>query len=474
MEFEKKALDMYGEVIINKSLVQKAGFSARSIPTYVGEWILFNFIEDGILTNESRVKVSNFIDRFLPQKGEKEEVKNRLINMEPVKLLDDYSVSINLQSGTRYLRIPFLDINDAIVSQKIIEDNNLLLGSGVWGVGELFYVPPENEKDKGSVLMRNFKPFQIGAVDIDYFIECRKHFGLDEWLDLIISSMGFNPTIYSLEQKFVLITRIVAFVEPRINLIELAPKGTGKSFVYDNFSRYARVVRGGKITPAVMFFHHVRNTPGLISKYDTVVLDEIQSIQTDSELSAGLKTYLESGKFSRGDTEATSEAGFVMLGNIPLDKNRNPLNLDKGLLKDFPNFLQETAFLDRLHGIIPGWYMPRVTSETPSQMMGFKGDFLSEVLHVLRGRSDFSDYVAGNMKLKNCKDLRDTKAIQRLATGFLKILFPDISLTKKEFLEYCLKPAIELRQRVRDELHKMDPEYKKIKIGYEEDYYNND
>jgi ATP-dependent Lon protease len=470
--FEEKALDVYGEVVINKNLVHKAGFTARSIPTYVGEWILFNFLDDGNLTEAARHQISNFINKFLPQKGQKEEVKNMLLNLEQVKLLDDYSVTINLKNGTRYLRIPFLDLNDAIVPQQIVEENKLLLGSGVWGVGELMYVPPENNKEKGAVMMRTFKPFQIGTIDLDYFIECREAFSLDEWVDLIVSSMGFNPTIYDLQQKMVLITRILPFAEPRINLIELAPKGTGKSFVYDNFSRYVRVVRGGKITPAVMFFHQTKNTPGLIARYDVVVLDEIQSIETDSELAAGLKTYLESGKFSRGNTEATSEAGFVMLGNIPLDENRQPLNSDKGLLNDIPNFLQETAFVDRIHGIIPGWYMPRVSNETPSNMLGFKGDFLSEVLNTLRGKAEYSDFVGTKMYLKNCKDLRDIKAIRRLATGFLKILFPDLKLTGRDFVNYCLTPAVELRQRVRDELHKMDPEYKKIKIEIDEEAIN--
>lgn len=462
--FEQKAVDTYGEVVINKNLVHQAGFTARSIPTYVGEWILYNFLDNGMLTEDSRRRISDFINTFLPQKAQKEQFKNRLLNMESIKLLDDYSVSVNLKTGNRQLRIPFLDINDAMISTQIVEENELLLASGVWGVGDLFYAPPENDNRHGSVILRSFKPFQINTVDIDYFIECRESFSFDEWINLIISSIGFNPSIYTLKQKLILVTRIIPFVEPRVNLIELAPKGTGKSYVYDNFSRYARVVRGGKVTPAVMFFHQTKSTPGLIAKYDVVVLDEIQSIQSDPELAAGLKTYLESGKFSRGNTEATSEAGFVMLGNIALDENRNPLYLEEGILKEIPNFLQETAFIDRLHGIIPGWIMPRVSNDTPSKTLGFKGDFFSEVLHNLRGKVDFSDYVSNYMHLTNCKDLRDYKAIQRLATGYLKILFPDMKLSNKDFVEYCLKPAVELRQSVRDELHKMDPEYKKVRI----------
>jgi len=465
LDFEQKAYDYYGDAVINKSLIQKAGFSSRAIPTYVGEWILYNFLEEGELTDESRQKISAFVGKYLPQKGQKEEVKNRLLNMETVRLLDDYSVAVNLATGKRTLKIPFLDTN-ANVHDDIVEKNRLLLTSGVWGVGELFYIPPTDPREKGQVWMREFKPFQVGSVDKEYFCECRKHFSTSEWIDLMLSSMGFNPTIYSEPQKFVLITRILPMVEPRINLVELAPKGTGKSFVYGNVSRYARVVGGGKVTPAVMFYNLNSNTPGLITKYDVVVLDEIQSIQGDSagELIAGLKIYLESGKFSRGNTEATAEAGFVMLGNITLDENHRPVYQDEGIFKEIPNFLQETAFIDRLHGIIPGWLMPRITKDTPSTYLGFKGDFFSEVLHSLRSDVHYTDYVNYNLRLINCNDLRDRKAIVRLATAYLKILFPDLNLSEEEFNKYCAKPAVELRQRVRDELHKMDKEYQKVNI----------
>ena len=278
--------------------------------------------------------------------------------------------------------------------------------------------------------------------------------------------MGFNPEIYNETQKCVLMTRLLPMVESRVNLIELAPKGTGKSFVYGNVSRYARVVGGGKISPAVLFHNNATNTPGIITRYDAVVLDEAQSIQGDAkgELVAGLKVYLESGKFSRGNTEAVAEAGFVMLANITLDENHRPVYQEKGLFGEIPNFLQETAFVDRLHGIIPGWFMPRVSKETPSQSFGFKGDFFSEVLHDLRGEPQYTDYVNINMKLKNCNDMRDKKAITRLAAAYLKLIFPNLELSREEFNRYCVQPSVELRQRVRDELHKMDREYDEVEI----------
>lgn len=470
LAFEQKALDTLAEVVINKSLIYQAGFGSRAIPTYVGEWIISRYLEDGEFSEDARARIAQFIAKYLPAKGQKDQIKDALLRQESIKLLDDYSVSINLKTGQRLLRIPFLDINDASIGPAIVEANDLLLTSGVWGVGELFYIPPKSsDRKKGEVWMRDLKPFQVGALDLDYYIECRQHFSLDEWRDLLVSSMGFNPQAHSTRQKMILLTRILPLIEPRLNLVELAPKGTGKSFVYDNLSRYGRVIGGGKVTPAVMFFNLATSTPGLVTRYDVIVFDEIQSIAGDSagELIAQLKVFLESGKFSRGNTEATSEAGFVMLGNITLDANHTPIHLEDGIFREIPNFLQETAFIDRLHGILPGWEMPRVSKNTPSNTLGLKGDFFSEVLHRLRGEVRYADYVKLNMHLTGCDDLRDRKAITRLATAYLKLLFPDVKVSEAEFREYCVQPAVELRQRVRDELHKMDAEYAKVSIGVE-------
>jgi len=465
--FEEKALEHFAEVIINKSLIHEAGFGARAIPTYVGEWILSRYVEDGELSSQSRANVAQFITKYLPAKGQKDTIKDTLLRQETVKILDDYSVTVNLRTGQRQLRIPYLDLNDAFIDGYIVDQHMLLLTSGVWGVGELFYLPPDgDERKRGEVWMRNFQPFQIGAIDIDYYIECRQHFTLEEWRDLLISSMGFNPSIYTERQKMLLVTRILPFIESRVNLVELAPKGTGKSFVYDNLSRYARVVSGGKISPAVLFHNQMTNSPGLITRYDAIVFDEVQSIAGDTtgELIAGLKVYLESGKFNRGKTEATAEAGFAMLGNITLDAERKPVYLEESLFKEIPNFLQETAFIDRIHGIIAGWELPRVSKDTPSCSLGFKGDFFAEILHRLRGEVRYADFVKLHMRLEGCNDLRDRKAISRLASAYLKLLFPDLQPSEQEFRIYCVEPAIELRQRVRDELHKLDAEYAPVKI----------
>ena len=476
-EFEKKAKDLFAEITINKGLIHQAGFGSRAIPTYVGEWIIAHYVGDNEeLTEENRSRIAGFIQKFVPAKGEKELIRNLLLEQNEVKFLDNFSILVNLVKGDRYLTIPFLDESNAFVSPQIVEDNEMLLKSGLWGVGTLFYIPPSDENPKGQVWMKEFKPFQLANVDLEYFCDVRKEFATAEWIDLIVSSMGFNYKLYSKRQKVLLITRLLPIVEPRYNLVEPAPKGTGKSFVFDNMSRYV-AVRAGRITASVLFFNDARKTPGLITRYDCVVIDEAQKVKTDTsgELTALLKTYLEAGKFGRGTASAiAAEAGLVLLANIDIDENRKPMNEEIGIFRNFPNFLRETAFIDRFSGLLPGWYLPRITKNTPSKNLGLKGDIFGEILHSLRADVKYRDYVKTNMELPECDDMRDAKAIEAGASGLLKILFPDLNPTEEEFYTYCVNPAVELRQRIRDELCKLDREYepKTIKSKHPDDFQN--
>ena len=476
--FEQKALDVFSEIVINKYLVHEAGFGSRAIPTYVREWIISNYLDGETEISEfSRQKIARFVEMFVPDKGQKEVIKNQLFNQMEVQFLDNYSVYVNLEKGNRYLNIPFLDTTQANVTPQIVQDNEMLLSSGLWGVGSLYYNPRNEDRPVGEVWMREFKPFQLANLDLDYFKECRKSFSTHEWINFLVSSMGFNHDLYTERQKILLICRLLPMVEPRYNLVELAPKGTGKSFVFENMSRYV-AVRSGAITPAVLFFNDARKTAGLITRYDCVVIDEAQKVKSDTsgELTALLKSYLESGRFARGSASAiNAEAGLVMLANIDLDQNKRPLNDEIGLFRVFPNFLRETAFIDRFSGLLPGWDLPRISKGTPSRSIGLKGDIFGEILHSLRSDITYRDYIKTNMELQNCDDMRDSKAIEAGATALLKVLFPDQNPSEEEFYKYCANPALELRQRVRDELCKMDREYLSVSFRskYPDDFQLN-
>jgi ATP-dependent Lon protease len=460
--FEQKALDVFSEIVINKSFVHKAGFGSRAIPTYVREWIISHYLDDSTeLTEMARQKIAGFVQKYVPDKSQKETIKNQLFEQMEVQFLDNYSVYVNLEKGDRYLNIPFLDENAAFAIPQIVQDNEMLLSSGLWGVGKLYYVPKNDDNPRGQIWMREFRPFQLANMDLEYFRECRMSFSTQEWIDFLISSMGFNYKLYSERQKILLVCRLIPMVEPRYNLVELAPKGTGKSFVFENMSRYV-AVRSGAISPAVLFFNDSRKTPGLITRYDSVVIDEAQKVKADTsgELTALLKSYLEAGRFARGSASSiNAEAGLVMLANIDLDQNKRPLNEQVGLFRVFPNFLRETAFIDRFSGLLPGWDLPRISKDTPSKTIGLKGDIFGEILHSLRNDISYRDYVKTNMELQNCDDMRDSKAVEAGVTGLLKILFPDQDPSEEEFYRYCANPALELRQRVRDELCKLDREY---------------
>ncbi|MFC1497176.1 BREX system Lon protease-like protein BrxL [Verrucomicrobiota bacterium] len=466
--YEAKARDYYGEVVINKGLMSKAGFGARSIPVYVGEWIVSQFMDGDLLTDSGREKIINIVSTYLPQKADKNIILNRLKEQEEVKILDDFRVNVNLDNNTHELSIPVLDVNKAMIQKGIIDENPMLLKTGMWGLGTLRYVPPNGEDvKKGQIWMVDFKPFQTPGVDLEYYKDCRKNFSLDEWIDLLVSSCQFNPDVHTLPQKMLLLSRVIALVQPRANVAELAPKGTGKSFVFDNISRYAAVIPGGKLSAPALFYNSGSKQMGLFPRYDVVVVDEVQKIHTDTagEAMAGLKMYLESGRYRRATGDmGTSEAGFVMLGNISIGTDRRPLYETNGIFKELPPALQESAFVDRIHGILEGWFMPRITKNTPSCSLGFKGDFFSEVLHELRGDLQYADYISQNMRLPECEDMRDNKAIARLAEGFVKLLFPDLNMSEDQFTEYCVNPAIRMRQQVRDELAKLDPEFKWVTI----------
>jgi ATP-dependent Lon protease len=468
MSFEQKARDYYGEVVINKGLIGKAGFGARAIPVYVGEWIVSQFMDGDSLTEDGRNEIVNMVSKFMPQKADKNSILNRLMEQEEVRILDDFRVNVNLERHTHDLSIPLLDVTNGMVQKDIIDKNPMLLKTGMWGLGTLRYVPPDGEDvKKGQIWMVDFKPFQTPGVDLDYYRGSRKHFTIDEWIDLLVSSCQFNPDIHRLPQKILLLSRIIPLVEPRANLAELAPKGTGKSFVFDNISRYAAVIPGGKLSAPALFFNSTTKRIGLIPRYDVVVVDEIQKIQTDAsgEAMAGLKMYLESGRYRRATGDlGTSESGFVMLGNITMGINRLPLYESDGIFKELPAALQESAFIDRIHGLIEGWFMPRVSRNTPSRSLGFKGDFFSEVLHELRADLRYADYVSQSLHLPQCDDMRDNKAIARLAEGFLKLLFPDLEPSEEDFITYCVNPAVRMRQQVRDELSKIDQEFKWVTI----------
>ena len=445
----------FSDVCINKSLSQKVSLGERAIPAFVLDWLISRY-SDGKVVDAEKVQI--FLARYLPDKSQKESLLNELVKGQTLKILDHYSVRVDVRNGRRILRIPCLDIFEGRINEEIVDEHPLLLVGNVWGSGTLIRrQDPENVRD-WNVWMVDFKPMQTSYIDLDYFTAQRKHFSLKQWRELLICSMGYAPETYTPEQQQLLLARLVPMVQPRVNIIELAPKGTGKSYIFSQLSRHSWLISGGVVTRAQLFYDMKVKIAGVITRYDAVILDEIQTINftNPGEIVGALKGYLESGEFRVMQYQGTSEASFVLLANIPIKSDGNPR--DTNYFSVLPEFLQESALIDRFHGLIPGWELPRIEKSNLHRGYSLKADYFSEVFHALRTRTEYMDYVMEHTKSDG--DLRDVRSVQRIAAGFLRLLFPDLSLVTKEMFEdYCLKPAKRLRSLIRYQLYILDEEY---------------
>jgi ATP-dependent Lon protease len=333
---DEKIETTFPDVCVNKGLAAKAGLSGRALPAFVSDWLVSRYRTKEGIDSES---ISKFVARHLPDKQQKESLLYDLRNGNKLKILDSYSVSVHQVTGELVLRIPALDTATARVMDQIVDAHPLLLMGNVWGSGTLSWRPKAGTSGKFEIVMTEFRPMQASAIDVEYFIRQRSRYDLEEWIALLVRSMGYADTKYTERQKSLLLTRLLPLVEPRVNLIELAPKGTGKSFIFSQLSRHAWLVSGGVVTRSQLFYDMSRQRAGIISRYDIVILDEIQTIKLadEGEIVGALKGYLESGEFRIMGFHGTSEAGFVILGNIPME---NGVPRDENYFYELPKWLK--------------------------------------------------------------------------------------------------------------------------------------
>lgn len=449
--------ELFADVSVDKRLSRKIGGSDRPVPDFVTDWLVTRYTVDGVL-DESRV--SQFLSRHLPDKKHKEHLLYELKNGGQLKILDAYKVRVDLEHDRIILEIPCLDITNAAIGNQIVEEHPLLLYGNVWGSGTLNRQQRFDERYE--ICMTDFKPMQTSKVDLEYFIRARSRFTLRQWRELLVRSMGYNPEIYNSKAQLHLLTRLCPMVQPRVNLIELAPKGTGKSYIYSRLSRYAWLISGGVVTRAKLFYDMRTKSSGVITRFDAIILDEVQTIKLgdENEIIGALKGYLEQGEFRVMQHKGTADASFIILANIPI-QNAKPRDseLFSGNLPSWLHGVNATALLDRFHGLLPGWELPRISKESLCDGLALKADFLGEVLHDLRSRGEYLQWIRDHSRSSG--DIRDIVSVERIAAAFLKLLFPDLGcVTLHDFEESCLAPARELRQRIRTQLALMDPEYK--------------
>lgn len=439
-------------------------FVGRNLPSFVKDFILKRYtIESG---NVDRGALTSFLNMVIPK--EASSVKDKLGSGNELTLLTRFIIYIDLVKGIRRFAIPDLGIklNEGQIPEYVYSKyQGDLVDGEKWGIIKLCLMPDDDGK-KNHVEMVDFKPFKpYRSVDVSYFREARKSFDVNEWLDVLLSAMEYNSDGFeSIHQKLEFLSRLLIFVEPRLNVIELAPKGTGKSYVFGNLSKYGWLISGGKVTRAKLFYDKQKQQNGIIKNHDFTVFDEIQTIvfQEPAEIQAALKSYLESGKTTIDNNEFSSECGLMLMGNIPLDSNRKPTSLR--YFDSLPINFRESALLDRFHCFIEGWYLPRI-----NKSMIFKGwtvnvEYFSEIMHSLRTENVYSLLFDELVEFERNADMRDFNAVKRIATGYMKLLFPhwtkveDVNL--EEFDMYCLQPAINRRGIVKAQCHNIDPEFK--------------
>ncbi len=446
--WEKLLKENFGAAVVDKPKAIKN--EIQGLPRYVSEYLIGFFCEDEI-TEDGLKETNNYIQEHRIDNREKEKFKNHLRINGNLKIIDKFKVKINLGKNRKkptQMEIPSLGINDAEVIDKILVEHSRLLIDGLWGMGEISY-----DDSEGDIKLVNFKPFQLSDIEIDELKEARKNFDSDQWLNIMISTIGLNFENYTRREKLILLSRIIPMVENNVFMMEFGSPGTGKTYVYENISSYSRVISGSKVSAPQLFYNLTTKQDGLLVQYDVLLFDEIDKIQKsglEDDVQNKLYQYLASGKFDRGGIEKVSECGIMMVGNLPAgyyDKDY--------LLRDLLNPTStHAAFLDRLAGVVPGWEIKSIgnPNKAYTKNYGFAADYFSEIIHKLRKIN--YQYILNRVNLVGAST-RDTDAINKIISGMIKLVYPDGEISDDELRE-IVDLAIEYRQFVINQNYKIN------------------
>jgi len=459
---DKKIKDVFKNEYVYKSAKNYAIFGSKNIPSFIKDWLIKRYSDE--FGNVDIDGIKNFLEKHMPI--DNKSVKKELWEGEDKKILARLLIEPDIKKDILKFAIPDIGIkfNETRIDRYVVKKHKELKNGEIWGVVTLTY---NNTQKENFIELVDFKAFSPYKIDIDYFKDARSEFSFEEWIDLLIRAIEYNPNGFSsLGQKIEFLSRLLVFVEPRINIIELAPKGTGKSYIFGNLSKYGWLISGGNVTRAKLLYDVNKQTPGIMANdYDFVAMDEIQTInlKDEEEIAGGLKSFLESGTFTIANVKLTSNTSFIILGNIPLDENNIPTIWN--YFEPLPEVFKESAFLDRFSGFIKGWSLPRINQSMILEGVSLNVEYFSEVLHSLRDDGIFSFIVDELLEVPSNADTRDVKAVKKLTTAYLKLFFPNIKDVNDVNIEYfkrfCFEEAMKKRAIIREEIYKIDKEFKK-------------
>lgn len=445
-------------------------FNGRNLPAFVKDYILNRFSK-GEERDEDGIR--EYLTSKMPQDGDR--LKMRLLAGENVNITARIVVKTKLDDGKVAFMLPDMNIDaNMFISSKVLDSNrNELVDGENWGNVTMQYIPPEGKK-KGFVQMISFKPFNPYLnLDFEDFISRREEFSTDEWIDILLTTMGYTPDSFSsMESKITMISRLLPAIEPNLNFIELGPKSSGKSFIYNNLSRHFRVI-SGKCTRAQLVYNHSTKQYGAIKKHDLIIFDEVSTLSFEDrtgELQSFLRSFLEAGNASLSDIRIASACGLGLVGNISLTENLEPVSDD--FQQILPDIFRPSAMIDRFHLFIPGWKLPKISEGQLYYGWAIDSEVFSEYLHHMRtssySQSFFDEFVVYD---RSTAYVRHANAVRKIATAWCKLLFPhvrsvvelaeeDLSRFRKLYSEYCLRPAIAARAYIYEQCKAIDSEYK--------------
>ncbi|CCJ47867.1 BREX system Lon protease-like protein BrxL [Bordetella parapertussis] len=463
-ELDQKINTHFPGLVVRKDLVKTVKGNAI-VPSYVLEYLLGQYCatsdEPTIQTGIETVK--EILAKHYVHRNEAGLVRSNIKEKGRYKVIDKISVDLNDKKDVYEAQFSNLGIKEVLVDSGTVKKHPKLLVGGVWCIADLEYEFTE-DKAVSPWVLSTLKPIQLSHFDFDGYVEARKQFTTDEWIDLLVQSIGFNPDMFGKRSKLTQLVRLIPFCERNYNLIELGPKGTGKSHIYSEFSPHGILISGGEVTVPKLFVNNSSGKIGLVGYWDCVAFDEFAGKQkrVDKALVDIMKNYMANKSFSRGVETLGAEASMVFVGNT---QHTVPYMLKHSdLFCELPDKFYDSAFLDRIHFYIPGWEVDIIRGEMFSSGYGFVVDYLAEILRSLRNH-DYSDRYKEHFSLSSDISTRDRDGINKTFSGLMKILFPHGGATEEE-VEELLRFAIEGRKRVKDQLMRIDSTYGNVRFTY--------
>lgn len=461
---DKKLNDVFTGYVVRKDLVKLVKGNA-AVPSYVLEYLLGqNCATDDEIQIEAGVeRVRSILAKHYVQRAEAGAIRSDIKQIGQKRIIDKVSVTLNEKRDAYEASFENLGVSKVLVSSDTVKKNRRLLVSGVWCIADLSYEANE-ARDESPYVLNSLKPIQMSRFDFEGFVARRSQFSEDEWIDVLIRSIGLDPNQLGRRAKLFQLTRLVTYCERNYNLVELGPKGTGKSHVFSEFSPHGILISGGEVTPAKLFVNNSTGKIGLVGYWDCVAFDEFagKNKKPKADIVDIMKNYMANKSFSRGIEQVTAEASMVFVGNTSHDVSYMINKTD--LLEDLPPVYHDPAFIDRLHAYIPGWEMDIIRGDMFCSDFGFIVDYLAEALRAMRPM-DYSGEVDRFFELSSSISTRDRDGVVKTCAGLMKILFPGRNETAEEAAE-IVEFALELRKRVKDTLIRIDETFERVDFAY--------